>query len=71
MNNKIKISVKRIKDWQSEEIFGYSFSLPQYEVVAKYNGKNYFHTFVGFDECDAKNEMQSLILSNKINPKND
>jgi hypothetical protein len=65
----MKLKVKRIKDWQSEEQFGYSFTLPQYEINAEYMGKNYFQTFVGFDKIDASNEMKSLILTNKIKPK--
>ncbi len=65
----MKLKVKRIKDYKSEEIFGFSFTLPQYEVNAQYKGKNYFHTFVGFYEIDALNQMESLILTKKIKPK--
>jgi len=70
MSNEIKITIKKIEDWVSEELFGYSFTLPQFEVFAEHKGKNYFQTFIGFDKLEAKNKMKSLILSNKINPKN-
>jgi hypothetical protein len=71
MNNKIKITINKIEDWVSEEMFGYSFTLPQFEVYAEHEGKNYFQTFIGFDKLEAKNKMKSLILSNKINPKDE
>ena len=71
MNKEIKITIKKIKDWVSEELFGYSFTLPQFEVNAEYEGKNYFQTFIGFDKLEAKNKMKSLILNNKINPKDE
>ena len=71
MSKEIKITIKKIKDWVSEELFGYSFTLPQYEVNAQYEGKNYFQTFIGFDKLEAKNKMKSMILNNKINPKDE
>jgi hypothetical protein len=64
----MKLTIKKIKDWVSEELFGYSFTLPQFEVFAEHEGKNYFQTFIGFDKIEAKNKMKSLILKNKIKP---
>ena len=64
----MKVSIKKIEDWVSEELFGYSFTLPQFEVNAEYEGKNYLETFIGYDKLEAKNKMKSLILTNKIKP---